>query len=1023
MAFLKSQIARYAGGLPVYAAPGLSGVPYIAPDQQSGDLVDFVAAQQSSVVYPPPSTTNTIIVNGTSKGAAPYTITDADVTAGTLSVLQNTANAQGFANASSVAINPVVVQRAWDQGLLGANTSGTTYYSVQQFLNNAGQGVRQPFYAFNSTTTNYSGSLDANGWPTSAFSALISAQIGGLDGQLPAGTYNCSIRSVGQAATISALQSCTVSGITLDADGVTTHFTVVIPFAANPMLSFSAGIQYLDIPRDGVTPTYGGPEFWATNLAFWAKLSVLRVMDMCNCTGAETTQTQRNAAFPEYGPTQPATAYSLARVARWVKAVCQYSGSRVKTVNFNVPGLLNPSATQSDNLAYQIPTMLNSVLSGVSVQLFIELGDEPWNASLGAALIYSGNLHAAETETKCLPYYPGETSNITSIVGNGDGTVTVTTSSPLSAIPLPDGSTFAITNGMQVLVNHQQSNSTWGAGSVTPDPNYATDATVVTVPVTVLTANSFKYTSNGSTAATLGATSGGNQMAFFFNAASTLIKDGTSLNLFDIGNKVHVRRTYQCQQVWSAVRPQDKFVLNLQQYGATTSGAMTVSKFSFGYARYLGAGSDTWYLGAMVAPYVKPTSIPFTGVATSGGTTITGVAWAAQAQVGDQIVVLGAGASSANLTTTVVAGSSGTTLNIADTIQTTVTAGTINYVYGPSASVTASIDGPSGVMTVTSGSGLLLGMMGNGTPATMAFNSRIMSQLSGTAGGAGTYQLSLPQITVASTTITFAQTDGLVNAMLATVPSFALTLASHIYTSLRWGKRPIVYEGGPDTQSFPNQQIAIHTNPAMGTVYTALLNGWMNQGGQEFMAYTGAVAAFNNSAEGAWSALQSYSDTSSPKYAAMIGYASQTLAFADAYGPGLIYGPSGGPGTYVEGVSQLRIGWQGFYTNGMVACSGGTTHRSLEVLRNIPRGRRYALKVSGSDSAAGTLADIYIDGTFKGTVTLANNGNATGGGTVPGDSTTLQLGELTRGPHRVMVDFPANRGSNVGIFSITLMKY
>lgn len=1028
MGFLKHQIARYAGGLPLYAVPQISGSPYLAPDVQPGDVVDFVDAGLSAVVYPAPGTTHTVYANGTSRGSTPYTVTTADVTAGNMTLLQHTSNALGFSEATSASVSPIAAQTAGSQGLLGGNTSGTTHYTVQQFLSNAGQAVRQPFFAFNSTTTSYSGSFDANGWPTSAFSALISAQIGGLDGQLPAGTYNCSIRSVGQAATVTALQSCTVSGITLDADGVTTHFTVVIPFAVNPMLSFSAGIQYLDIPRDGVTPTYGGPEFWSTNLNFWGQQSVLRPMDLCNCTGAETTQTQRNAAFPELGVTQPATSYSLARVARWIKAVYQNPGSRVQTVIFNPPGLMDPTVTQSDNLAYQIPTMLNTVLSGVGVQLLIELGDEPWNASLGAALIYSGNLHTAETETKCLPYYVGEASHISSIVGNGDGTVTVTTSSPLATMPLPDGSTFAITNGMGVVVNHQQSNSTWGAGSIVPysgvaadgNPSYAADGTVTSVPVTVLSSTSFKYTANGSPSTTLGAASGGNQMAFFFGLTSNLIKDGLTLNLFDIGNKVQVRRTYQAQQVWSAVRPQDRFVLNLQQYGSSFAAAMTNSKFAYGYARYLGGGNDSWFYGGMVAPYVKPTGIPFTGVATVGGTTITGVAWAASAQVGDQIQVLGAGASGATLSTTVVAGSSGTTLNIADTISTTVTAGTINYVYGPSASVTASISGTT--MTVTAGSGLMVGMMGNGTPATMAFNTRIVSQLTGTAGGVGTYQLSTSQ-TLTSQTITFAQTDGLVNAMLAAVPNFALTLAGHIYTSMRWGKRPIVYEGGPDTQSFANQQVAIHTNPAMSTVYTTLLDAWFNQGGKEFCAYTGAAAVFTNSSQGEWSALQSYSDTSSPKYAALVSYVSRTQAFADAYSPGLVFGPSGGPGSYVKGISQSETGWQGFYSTGMLGCAGSSNDRSIEVLRCLPRGRRYQIQLVGSDSVAGTAADIYIDGVLKGTVTLPNNGSGASVGTTPGNSTILQLGELTRGAHRIKVDFPAGRGANVGVFSITLSKY
>lgn len=1022
------QVAALAAILPKVSLATISGTPYLGTDAWVGDTLDVTPASVTAgFPIPSPLSVLSLAIAGIGKGdPMTYVVQAGDIGQSTVAT-QTSANSVGSVSATSNTIAPVAVQRAWDQGLVGVNCSTQTEATVLQFLNNAGQGGRLPYYTFNNTGSLYSGGIDANGWPTATFTILISATPGtGLDGQIPAGTYQCSYRSVGQASVITALQGCTVSGITQDVDGVTTHFQCVIPTGQNPCLSFTGGVQYLDIPRDGVTPTYGGPEFWSTNLAHFGQFSTIRAMDMCNANANEVGWADRNTgaqARPEKGPTQPARFFSWERIARYIKAQVQYPGSRTRQFWINPPGILDPTLTQSNNYAYQLPTLLNTILSGVSVQLVVELGDEPWNASLGTGLVYSTNLHAAETETQCLPWYVGETSHITSIVGDGAGNVTVTTVSPTSAMPLPDGSTFAITLGMPLIVNHQQLNSTWGAGSITPDPTYVGDGTVVSGVggVTAVTANSFTYKANGSPSGALGAATGGNQMAFFFNLASNLIKDGWSLNIFDLGNKVHIRRTFQTQQIWSAVRPSDKFILNLQQYGSTVSGAMTNSKFAFPYARYLGAGSDAWYWGTAVAPYVKPTGLPYTGTATSGGTSITGVPWASTAVVGDQILVLGAGTSGANLSTTVAAGSSGTTLNIANTISTTVNAGTINYVYGPSTSVTASISGTT--MTVTSGSGLLPGMMANGTPATLAFNTQIVGQLTGTTGGIGTYQLSTSQ-TVASTTITFAQTDGLVSAMLANIPTFGLTLASHIYTNLRWGKRPLVYEAGPDTQSFPNQIVAIHTNPIMQSVQTALQDAWFNQGGQEFQDFVGAPALFVNAAEGGWPALQSYTDTSSPKYAGIVGYATRALAYADAYAPGLNFGPTGSPGAYVEGIAQSRVGWQGFFTtNGMVATAGNSTDRSLEVLRNIPRGRRYGVKVVGSDSAAGTLADIYIDGTLAGTVTMAHNGNGTSGGTAAGDSTTLLLGEEVRGAHRIKVDFPVGRGANVGIFGIDLVKY
>lgn len=1033
----RGQIAQLMGKLPLLSPPTVNTNPYVATDEWVGDTLDLnPSTVTTGFPIPSPLYTQTATVNGTSVGdATTYTVQSGD-TGKNLVVIQSSSNIIGSNSKSSSTIIPVVVQKAVDQGLLGGNIGVPNASSVLQFLNNGGQGGKGLFFAFNNTGANYSGGFDSNGWPTSAFTYLISATSGGLDGQLPAGTYICSIRSAGQSATVTAFQSCTVSGVSLDADGITTHFTLVLPFAQNPCLSFSTGIQYLDIPRDGITPTYGGPEFWATNLAFFSQQGVIRLMDLCQSNITETTWADRNTSRPEYGPTQPsgveltnsAASYSWERILRFIKAVVQYPGSITKQAWINPPGLMDTSQSNANNYAFQLPTLINSILGGVNVLLDIELGDEPWNASLGTAPVYTGNLNTAIAETQCLAYYVGLAGNISSIVGDGVGNVTVTTTSPLSAIPLPGGGTFAITNGMNMIADFQQgANSAWRAGSITPNiiGNYATDGTIVSVPITVLTTTSFQYAANGTPSGTLGATSGSNQAAFFFGLTSTLVKDGISMNIFDIGNKVQVRRTYQAQQIWSTIRSQDRFVLNLQQYGSTSAGAMTNSKFAFPYARYIGGGTDSWLYGCSVAPYVFATNVGFTGVATALGTTITGVPWAAQAQVGDQINIPGAGAAGAVLTTTVVSGS-GTTLTVADTILTTVTAGKINYVSCAAASITASISGTT--MTVTAGSGLLVGMMGNGTPSTLAFNTRILSQLTGTTGGVGTYQINNSQ-TVASTTIAFAQTDGFVNAMLSTIPVFAQTLASHIYTCSRWGKRAMCYEGGPDSQVFPTQQVAISTNPTMQTMLTALLSAWFNQGGQEFCFYNWTPATVVNAAEGEWQALQSYTDTSAPKHAALAGYGSTVLAYSNNFGAPGTYGPLGTAGAYIENSNlQSSVGWQGFFTQtGMLGTAGSSAERSVEVLFCIPRGRRYALQVSGSDSAIGTQLDVYVDGVFGsspiGTVTLPNNGSGASTSTVPGNTNILQLGELTRGSHRIKVSAPAGRGTNVGIYSITLSKY
>ena len=1037
-----AQLAQLSRGLPVPAPPVVLTTPYVGPDVWVGDNLDL---EPSSVTggFPTasPLYTITAAVNSVNKGdATAYVVASGDV-GGSLVVTQASSNTYGSSSKHSSTVTPVVQQKFAAAGLLGGNAGLPTSSTVLQFLNNAGQ-CGGSFYAYN-TTSAYTGSLDANGWPTTSFGYRLSAPLGGLDGQLPGGTYACSYRTTGQTTNVTAYSGCTVSGLTNinpntgTSDGVTRYFTLVVPFGGTPVLSFDGAIQYLNVPRDGVTETYGGPEFWATNLSFFAQQGIVRLMDLCNANCTEVSWSDRNTLRPEYSSTQPAgsngsgQSFSWERITRFIKALLQYSGSSVKKVWICPPGLLDPTLTSSNNYAYQLPQLINTILTGISTSLIVELGDEPWNGSLGDGHIYRGELNVAEGETKCLPYYPSEVSNISSIVGNGDGTVTVTLSTAsLSNIPMADGSTLTITNGMAMVCNHQQLNSTWGAGSITPAANYATNGTVSSVTVTTggaLAANQFKYTCNGTPSGTLAATSPSNKMAFFFNLTSNLISSCVSLNVYSLGSMAHVRRTFQTQQIWSTYRPQDEFIINVQQYGLTpTAGGMTTSPAEFSFARYLGGGSNAWLYGIAEAPYVKPAGLLTTGVATSGGTTITGVPWASTAIVGDQIKVAGAGASGATLTTTVAAGSSGTTLNIADTILTTVTAPQITYVYGPSTTVTASIDGTTGVMTVTAGSGLLVGMMGNGTPATLAFNTRITSQLSGTAGGVGTYQLNIPQ-SVSSQSIAFAQTDGLVNAMITAIPLFGQTLAEHIYTNLRWGLQPLCYEAGPDIQNFPNQQVAIYTNPYMQTLVTNLVAAWSNQGGREFCFYNWCPGVLTNQSQN-WQALQSYTDISAPKHTALTSYASAVLAYANPFGAPGTCGPTGSPGSYTENVNiQYATGWQTFTTPGMVAAAGSTSDRSLEVLFCFPRGRRWAITLSGTDSVTGTLVDIYVDYTYgvspNGTVTLPNNGAGTSNSTVPGNSTTLQLGEITHGTHRILVDLPIGRGTNVGIFSITLSKY
>lgn len=984
----------------------------MAPDLWTGDVVDVVAASVTpGFPIPSPLSTLTLTSNGAGKGdPTAYTVQAPDVGANFL-VTQASANSQGTVSATTATRVPIAPVKAWDQTLLGANCAGPQYYTVVQFLNNAAQSGQ---YLNNAAgTAAYAGGLDANGWPTSAFSFLVTAQIGGRDGQLPAGTYACSYRSVGQTSVVTGT-GCTVTITSQDPDGVTTHFTMVVPFGANAKLFFSGGVQYVDIPRDGVTPTYGGPEFWGVDLAHFSQFTILRMMDLCGVNfSTEKKWSDRNLARPEYSPTQPTQVasgtlgniYSWERNLRLAKAFVQYPGSKVKKIWINPPGEIDTTQAQADNYAYQLPTLMNTMLAGVTVDVDVEPGNEPWN--VGAFPLGGHNQVTAGAETQALLWYSGFSTPIVSIVGDGAGNVTVTLSTPCNAVTLLDGTTFAITNGMAMIANHQQANSTWGAGSIVPDPNAVNPGVMTSVTVTVPspTGTTFTYHANGTPSGTLGAASS-NSMAFFFGLTSSLLTGGFTMNFFDLGTFVMVRRAFQIQQIWSTVRPQDKFKLGFQK---------TYNTSVLPFVKYIGGGSTAWCNDAAIAPYVVATGLPFAS-ATSGNSFVAGISWATSAQVGDQVKIRGAGASGADLTTTVVAGSSGTTLNIADAISTTVTNGLADYVSCASAAFTGSISGTTLTVSAVSAGPILAGMYWNGTVA-VAFNTKITRQLTGTAGSTGTYEVSIAQ-NVTSQAMVAAQTDGLCTAMLSEIPSFAASLLTHIYNCLKWGIRPTVYEGGPGTETFATQQMAIHQNSILGTVVTQLFDAWFNQGGQEFCAFHAAPGVISNATEGAWPFLQSYTDTSAPKFAALVAYANRPLAYSNIFGGG--YGPTG-TGPYAQTPACLLTNLFLNATNGMLYNSNALDRR-VEIVQTIARTRRYQFSVKGSDTVA-TLVDCYVDNVLVGQIALPANGSGSVNVTVPGDGTPIPLGDVTRGAHLVAIDFPAGRGNVAGVFSFGLTRY
>lgn len=1107
----KHQRARLAWSLPIYTSPTVSAAPYLAPELQVGDLTDFVNSSVAAV-FPTPTITDVVFLGSTSRGNTPYTISSGDV-GGSLTVKQVATNNLGVDSKTSTAVTPIALQRAWDQNILGGNCGGATDYSRNQFLNNAGQ-AGFPFYAYQSGTVAYSGGYDGSGWPTAAFTLLVSAAIGvpAQDGQIVAGSYQCSYRSVSQATPLTGAGGCTISNITNispvtgSSDGVTTYFTMVVPTGANVSLNFNGAVQYVNVPRDFVTETWGGPEFWPVMLAHYSQESTVRPMDICapNCT--EKLWSDMPAQRIDNGSTSPGLAsgwpncYSWGRIARLMIAIAGYSGSRTKKFHIAIPGLIDPSATNSNNYAYQLVRYLDSQLSGHSFEIEIEVADEPWNATLAGGIVFSANLHGAQTETKSISlkaatgtYTTDGNPVVSSVISNGDGTVTVTlgssltgsitgttltaltasitgapligqtllglgvtpgttitgpqvtvdgthvsfqvsatqvvssttltTAVPCNAIPNNDGSgtTFSISNGDQMVVNNATLNSTWGAGSVVQNANPLLAATVTTVAVTVSspTGNTFIYPQAVGGALTSGTVCPATQMAFFFNTNSSLILDGLGLNLYNMCHKAHTRRLYQVSQIWKVVRPQDNWVMNLQTYAQ--SGSIQVQ---YPYAQYIGGSLTPWAYASAVAPYVQPIVTGAKG--TAGNAFLTNVSFVSTAQVGDTISIAGAGTAGAALVTTVATGSTGTTLNLATTVVTTVTNATITAVSGPTATFSCYIVGTA--MTSTSGTPVIGMIFNSCTTNVFAPGTKILS-------GAGTSWVVSVSQTFASSgspaSVTAANTDGIVGMMAAAIATnTTLILTAHIYQCLRFGLRPMCYEGGPGTELQPTQQIAIHTNPLIGPVVTSLYDAWFGQGGKEFQAYWLAPSTITNSQEGAWPYLQSFTDVTSPKYAAHLAYATHTLTYSNSLGTPGTWGPGGTAGAYTQNIVQGVASGTNFNTiNGMVFSTSTTVDRFIDILFTIPRSRRYKVLVVGSSNTA-DLLDIYVNSALVGQVTLVANGNGSTNGTVPGASAPLlvdvngsNVPYFTSGACTLRVDTPVGRALNWGVFSVQLLPY
>ncbi len=249
----------------------------------------------------------------------------------------------------------------------------------------------------------------------------------------------------------------------------------------------------------------------------------------------------------------------------------------------------------------------------------------------------------------------------------------------------------------------------------------------------------------------------------------------------------------------------------------------------------------------------------------------------------------------------------------------------------------------------------------------------------------------------------------------------------HIFAALYLGLVPCFYEGGPDlaqgTQQ-PNLQTSIQTDPMMGTFITALLDCCFKNGGSIYSHYFGSPQVFTNSTTGAWGLCQSYSDTTSPKIAAFLGYATP-------YWPA---NQSGSPGTLFS--TQCQQYSAGGFGSGAGSANykfnSYTVDNYVDYLTTIPRAGRYKLVPNATDSVRGdpsilTQAEMMVDPVYGATNasagTFAVPANGAGASSAAQACAGVPYSFSKSGAHIVRIFLPAGAGVATGFSGVSPVPY
>lgn len=1052
--------------LPVWAAPQLATPPYLAPEIQVGDSIDYTPGAFPSV-FPIPTNTLTIEANGVAvaSGSAPtYTAVGVGVQH---MIAQTVDNGTTPSSLNSGNVTVISKRTATSAKFLGGNAGGPASYSGNIFHSNCAiRGLSIVNYGAGGST-GYTGGRDASGNPLSSSSWWISTPTFGttFDGCTPASvdassnallpgnpgsgplkayrcTYTCTVATT--STDVVAQSGCSVANwASLGSNQFYFELTITRSGGQQPnvCIGFQKPISNLDIPWDGATPTSVAGEFLPANLTNAAQFTSLRLMDVCNTN--LTTDTTWSSRIPDGSAY---TGFAWERIFRYCNAVASASGSVCKQFWICLPHGCD------DNYVTQCVTLANSILLP-GVHITLEWSNEPWNP----AFVTLGYAYTqAFTEACTVSNYAvvsGDTAHqnfISSITSSG-GVATVTLTKNINQFFLADGTTPFITNGASIYA-YNKTTSTWnGTSSGTSVGSSAAAQQIVTVTTGgALLATQFQYPCATTAPATMTTS---DPITFYFNTASTLVSDKTNFDSLTFSMKWMTRRAKQCAALWKAVRPTDEIAVNLQQYPGALSASLQSNggianspPLFFNYGNWLGdgttgtAGLKTWCDIAAIAPYVFPSAS--TCSTTSGSNVIANVPWASSAVVGDSVMMYGG----TGINSVVAPGSSGTNLVVADNATATVT-GTATAMYGVVLEVQGYISGTTLTVTATNSinstssflracKGAKVYDTGGLIPAGTTLSA--YGTATGTDSGiVGTYTLSANVGTIFSAgspgTIKIGSGDtvAILQAMLQSgVAEASLYIRAHVYECGIYGIKPYAYEGGPDTSRQYSLMSELwtygqnNTPPSpvitMGTVISALYDACVGAGLQAFHHFiigpspkSDSVNAFGNT----YAINQSFGDQN-PAYAAVIVYAGKQLS---------VTGKNACPGT-ADAASNVYNPTGNIQTSGnatgMCYWASNAADRRLDIDLPVNRSRRYQLVVWGSDSAASTV-DVYLNETFIAAVTLPANGAGNLTTTTPAVQTSaaLQIPLISSGPNRISLRMPAGRGTNAGIRRVATSTY